>query len=836
MITINNSKEILVAILKIVKIMPEKSQNLWYDRMDYIYGDLKGQRAVNIGEILKYLNISEIDYNLKDVIISLEIYYFLICYFVAFSSLNNDPIEFSKKMLLNTQNQKIKFLDNLVSAKLFKDLGIYGLEYSYDFNWIANNQYKDAIVIIVDELCKLYQHWNNNRFLVDGCDPFQVIHHSLFPKNLLHINGQFYSPEWLAELLLIDINWSGEGTLMDPFCGSGVFLIKALDIAVNNGHFIDDILNRIIGIDLCPIACVSARANIVYNIGIKKYKLRNNVYINIICADSILPSLAKYQENNLFDLELSIKIDCDNVKIPDIYNSNTEKNIINNLYKYGLNLAEWSHYNIQQINTNISLSEKRKNEQLFLFFIKQADFIVTNPPWIGWEYISKSYKFAIEKIWLIYDLFKSKGLEAAFLKEDLSNLALLSAWDNYLKNKGKSAVVLRPATMQSAITSRGLRRLKLSDKGVEIKLEKIRLFSNINVFQDALTETATWQIIKNEKTQFPITVIDWIKQKNRWNPKSFDQLNSITSNICIEKKIANKSVVNDNESRWYITTKNQINIFEKLQGENTYIPRMGVFTGGANAVFYLDVIRKNDKYYLCENITDRAKTITPKIKVEIEHDCIYNVVRGRDIQMWYSCVESNILCPHDLNTKMYPFEEFDLRNRFPKTYDYLLSMKNILTSRKGFAGWEKEILKKYFYTLQRIGEYTFSPYKVCWKYISSEFVTCVVNGKGNLKTILPNDKVMFIPFHSELEAYYVCGVLSSNIVRNYINSLINKRQISTSVIQSVHIPKFNINNKYHANISELCSSGHKYILNNNLNLLNKTKEKLDKIVTQLYYM
>jgi hypothetical protein len=38
----------------------------------------------------------------------------------------------------------------------------------------------------------------------------------------------------------------------------------------------------------------------------------------------------------------------------------------------------------------------------------------------------------------------------------------------------------------------------------------------------------------------------------------------------------------------------------------------------------------------------------------------------------------------------------------------------------------KKYFAKYFYTLQRVGEYSFAPYKVCWKYIASEFTICVV--------------------------------------------------------------------------------------------------------------
>ena len=69
---------------------------------------------------------------------------------------------------------------------------------------------------------------------------------------------------------------------------------------------------------------------------------------------------------------------------------------------------------------------------------------------------------------------------------------------------------------------------------------------------------------------------------------------------------------------------------------------------------------------------------------------------------------------------MYPIEEPELKSAYPNAYSYLSSMRSVLTERQGFAGWEENYFRNVLYS-QRIGEYTFAPYKVCWKYIASEF-------------------------------------------------------------------------------------------------------------------
>jgi hypothetical protein len=75
MINIENSVTILSDIIKMINIMPEDSRKLWYNRIDFIYGDLQGQRAVNIDELSKVLNINNISIT-KEIIIALETYFF----------------------------------------------------------------------------------------------------------------------------------------------------------------------------------------------------------------------------------------------------------------------------------------------------------------------------------------------------------------------------------------------------------------------------------------------------------------------------------------------------------------------------------------------------------------------------------------------------------------------------------------------------------------------------------------------------------------------------------------------------------------------------------------
>ena len=122
---------------------------------------------------------------------------------------------------------------------------------------------------------------------------------------------------------------------------------------------------------------------------------------------------------------------------------------------------------------------------------------------------------------------------------------------------------------------------------------------------------------------------------------------------------------------------------------------------------------------------------------------------------------------------------------------------------------ERKIHQQHYFALQRVGSYTFAPYKVCWRYIANQFIVCVLGSDQEGKVIIPNDKVMFIPMDDPDEAYFVAGFLSSNAVRRYVDCVADKRQISTRVIRSLAIPDYDSSDTGHRQIRDACREGHK---------------------------
>lgn len=844
-ITIENSSLPLKELWLASSRMAPATKRLWRARLSHVYGDMKGQRGVDVDEIHRSLKIEPSEDSTLDILISLETYFFLVCNLLAASSLESNPSAFLKSIATFQTSRFRGFLDSLVTGALFDEAGLAGTSHALETAWIVETSSDSLVQTLKDAFAGLASLWDGASLAIPGLDPLQTIHHALFPKNLLHITGQFYTPEWMAELLLRDVDWTPDKRLMDPFCGSGVFLVHALKRGRELGASPNEILPKLLGMDLNPIACAAARANLILYISRVDKSRSCSSNINIISADSLAPAITegtrREPQQLLWPKVLTVDIDGEPYPLPDFSIQATCSKVSKNLAYYGLRLDEWeAHDSVREtpstLAKELSARDRRISEQLLPYVIKPADVLLTNPPWVGWEYISRSYRDTLTSAWQLYDLFKLSGLDAAFLKEDISSLALMAAWDLYLKDDGRSGVVLRPATMHSDLAARGVRRLSLSDRGTKLCLNHVRTFNGIKVFAGANTEAATWDVTKGRPTLFPVEVTEWVKSTNRWNPDSAVRLDEITAHVRKVEKHASRTDPQNPESRWLIAEASTMDTFNPLQGKNTYTPRMGVFTGGANAVFYLEMVdgERGEKAGRYRNITERAKRAVAGTEVTIENEVVFSVLRGRDIQMWYAKPEVYLLCPHTRETKMYPLDHSVLKSRYPLANAYLEAMREVLAERQGFAGWEKDVHRKYFYTLQRVGEYTFAPYKVCWKYIASEFTVCVIDGDNYGKAILPNDKVMFIAFDAPEPAYFLGGILSSTIIRDYVNASAIKRQISTNIIKSLALPDFNPSNERHGRVAELCRKGHQATAQNDAKAIRELRRDLDEQVRVLF--
>ncbi len=93
-------------------------------------------------------------------------------------------------------------------------------------------------------------------------DLFRPLYENLIPAKTRHAMGEHYTPDWLVRHMLDQVGFYGEKdeTIIDPSCGSGVFLVEAISRKRSDQDYID-CWNTVAGIDINPLAVLAAKVN-----------------------------------------------------------------------------------------------------------------------------------------------------------------------------------------------------------------------------------------------------------------------------------------------------------------------------------------------------------------------------------------------------------------------------------------------------------------------------------------------------------------------------------------------------------------------------------------------
>ena len=642
-------------------------------------------------------------------------------------------------------------------------------------------------------------------------DPMKQMYEAIIPKELRHALGEFYTSDWLAEETLNSLqafegsNWKDR--FVDPTCGSGAFLIRIIQNKKKEGLSVHEILDSVMGIDLNPLAVLAAKTN---------YLLM--ILDQMDAFDEITLPIYRW---NILDLgEQDIHAEADTSAVTDT----------------------------RIVPENGDLYDKPGIDMLLK---EKADVIIGNPPWVNWEYMPEEYRIGSGHLWTDYQLMSVKGRDLSFSKEDISVLITYIVLDKLLKKGGKLAFVIRQGVFKSAQNGAGFRRFRLKDE-CGIKVLRVDDLSGVRAFDQAATTTALLYLEKGKDTQYPVPYYVWEKSdKTRMTMETYSNLSEVRKHFRIREKQAMPVDREDPASIWVTAEKSSIEHMDQILGRNSYKARTGVFTGGANAVYWKKVLGRKDDKVKIANITDRAKRKTRNVTAMIEPDYIFPMLRGSNVKRWKVEYDTYLLCPHTARTKNRPVGHEILEKEVPDTMKYLAGFREELDERKGFAGSEKEIQRQEFHAILRIGEYTFSKYKVILRYIAKEFICAVIGTVEDPylgdKMLLPNEKIMFVSTDDEMEAYYLCGVLSSDPIANLVKSYMNPTSISAHVLDKLNIPDFDRKNPIHMEIARICKKGHKEGLKEGHkegdkkghkkgrnNGIQKYIDKINKLIPKLY--
>jgi hypothetical protein len=684
-------------------------------------------------------------------------------------------------------------------------------------------------------------------------DLFKRLYQNLVPKKIRHDLGEYYTPDWLAELVLNEVGWTLETfekvreekndvlaplnlRLLDPACGSGTFLILAISRLrryieehwVDKGTALRRITKNIVGFDLNPLAVIASRTNYLIALGDMLREKAEPIEIPVYLADSILVERRQNAygkdayilktaardfivptnivEKGLLARVLTIIEECVRGSYkPSEFSARLSREV---------NLEESELSTLTQLfETLLKLEEEGKNRiwtrilknSFAPFFAGKFDYVVGNPPWIAWENLPDDYRSATKDLWSTYRLTLTLGMGA--FKKDMAMLFAVRCIDRYVGDDGLFSFLI-PFTIFKTRAGAGFRK-HITQYNVLKVVELVTLYP----FEGATNRTSFIVLEKGKRTIFPVPCVIW------HNPRSGGidtkaELNQVKGLTRQFKLSLIPIEVNKPESPWMQITKKAYEAIKKVIGSSPwYEAHEGVKTA-LNQVYWIKIISETPNGLLITNLPlPGQKKQVKQVKQVLEKDLVYPLVRGRDVKRHHIIGEyGNIIITHNPETGA-PISESEMKINYPKTYSYLKNFEAELKIRaiKPFLGNKP---KTPFYRLDNIGCYTFYPYKVVWKAIAgaitgkfTSFATCVLEPIER-RPIIPDAGLMLIPFKDIGEAYYVSGILNSIISRFIIASYSYELGGYTHITQYIRIPPFNSGETLHQKISNLSKKAH----------------------------
>ncbi len=711
-LTINNINDLLgiETNKNIIKNIFNKLINSKNERTKLFYNEW--QRLFNLSEehdllnetkfqeVLRFYNelfdtkIDTIEKEYK-ALFAIQTYYSIILKLVLYKIILNKTTKVQRKPKFYQD-----FFERIESNDLYREHNILNLIDGDFFSWYLY-EFNDADYEKLYELISEIAMVETNRINL----LFITFYENIFPFWVRHSMGEYYTPLYLAKdivnnTLSLIKKENNDIKLLDPTCGSGIFVIYALNKGIKNVY----------GIDINPLAVLTAKINYLIN----NFDLSSPFEIPIYLGDSTyFPGLTKINDIDCYEYELTTSIhECQTIEF--VFSKNVvneprffqildeiENQIRNNNFESAINIIKSYHsfhydklsdYYDKLIIKLIDL-EKKNLDSIWLKLIgnylksgsiRNVDAIVGNPPWVRWSNLPDTYKLLIKKNCRVEGIFSSDS-NSGGIDLNISALITFITIRERLSDNGALGFIM-PDSILFNKSFEGFRNMELShDK--RYYLNKVIRWNN-----------------KAEKPFSPVTLdfgeyffsfkepdhIEVYERKDRKEKVAFKHTDSFNNHFIIADECdcdEIKSVLGHNDLQFH--------------------SGISLVKGGYYLLEFKEKINdKVSEFYYYETINRRQKLSDKTVKLET--DIVYPYIKSDNIKdneiknTKYYCIY-----PYPYGSKE-PYSLEILRKEYPLFYNYFMS-KEIQDSINNSSSYNKRIQKTSFdIGIFRVGEYTYS--------------------------------------------------------------------------------------------------------------------------------
>lgn len=828
------------------------------------------------------INDSETDYK---ALFALQTTYAIIVKLIACKVVTK--IEFNKNIEYFSDLSKIdnntlrQFIEYIEDGYVFQTGGIRNLLEGDFFSWYCVEEiWSDEEAEIILKLIHLLEGYSISfyRHGYSTIDIFIDLYMEIMPPEVRHSLGEYFTPSWLADYVVKeskDLVSNENFSAIDPCCGSGVFVMALIRNIIDNKDIIslssdekqtllNSILHRVKGVDINPLSVLTAK--VCFYLSIKPLINGDDIEIPIYLGDSANIPI-KTDVGGTLCYEYTVNTKQENIKVLLPSNFVESKNFFSLMSQIQAIIKTEDtelvynkfiqNFLPQDINSEIEENISNLSQQLvrlhqnnwdgiwirivanFMLVarIKNIDIIVGNPPWIKWEFLPQAYAEKIKSLCVDRHLFSGQTYMGAISLNICALIANVTA-STWLSENGILAFLM-PQTLMTQDSYAGFRNF-YTDVSTNKRMYLQRLddwTKSGNPFVDTQEKFMTYyysnKVVDYFTNGIPITVFQKKRGVLLADINSKQTFNEVVTSF---ETSFSKAFQMDKDRTGYTTFEESFikekGNFDLIIGECFYKARSGVEFTPAEIYFLepKESVKVEGSYMFQPSEFKNAKYKSlAGLPFQLETKFIKPVIKAPQI-IPFGISDNNNYCifPYKDNETM-SINVDELITESPNLFNYFTNNKKLigkqskrsLTISRGNA----------FYSLSKVGEYTFAPYKVTFRdntKLSATVVSKIMTPWG--EEVMPicakhcpyisqdkNGRII-----TEDEAYFLCGILNTPIVQKYFKFTYSKRSFSINF--NIKMPKYDEKNKFHKKVMELAKEATK----------NQSTEKIYKDLEENY--
>jgi len=685
-------------------------------------------------------------------------------------------------------------------------------------------------------------------------DFFKEIYQEIVERGQRHRIGEYYTPEWLTELVLEEVMklWeekhSDPPRILDPACGSGTFLCNAIRMLkeelTQKGWKPPEILNfilaNVVGVDVNPLAVTIARANYIITLGELLHTHTGSIMIPVYVADSInFPKTIRALIENieLYDyvvngthLQMPIEVAKDRSKLGKVitafkeaigsYKSRRDRNEAYKVFERALEgFLTDAEFNVLKITLNniLSLIDKGRNS-IWIYMLSNIympialskskfDVIVGNPPWIAMRYIeSMEYQDFVKNKVFEYDLLEKSQVKQ-FSNMEVATLFFCMACDLYLRDNGIIGFVMPRSVLTGALHHVKFKKFK------KPSMTLLRILDLEDVTPLFNVPSCVLIAVKGGETSYPVLAKKFSGRLPERNLRLSEAVKHLKTSDYMYKPPPAPST---KYSEYYEKFKRGADIYPRNFWFIEFVahPTLGINVSTP----YVKTL---------EGIEAKEQWKGIKIEGNVEVNFIYATLLGSDLVPFGYNIFQAIVLPVELTVNGYSLLDVHvLRSRgFVHMANWLERVQKMWEERatKRALKDHPRVISWINYMNKLTNQNPRKRYVVLYNTSGKNITSCVIDRKTIPSFKVLNAEIKPINFIAdtstyvfgtdlEEEAHYLCAILNSDIVNQAIKpsqtkGLYGERTIHKRPLM-LPIPKFDLNNPIHRRLAELSKKCH----------------------------